>query len=36
MWLMVKVVVVGSVDVFLGSWIYYFIAMFILFYCVKS
>ena len=27
---------VGVVDVFLGSGIYYFIVMFILFYCVES
>ena len=33
---MVEVIVVGVVDVFLGSEIYYFIVMFILFYCVKS
>ena len=33
---MVEVVVVGAADVFLGSGIYYFIVMFILFYCVKS
>ena len=32
MWLMVKVVVVGTVDVFLGSGIYYFIVVVILFY----
>ena len=33
---MVEVVAVGAVDVFLDSGIYYFIMMFILFYCVKS
>ena len=30
---MVKGVVVGAVDVFLGSGIYYFIVVVILFYC---
>ena len=33
LWLMVKVVVVGAMDVFLGSVIYYFIVVVILFYC---
>ena len=33
---MVEVVVVGVVDVFLGSMIYYFIVVVILFYCVES
>ena len=32
-WLMVEVVMVGAVDVFLGSEIYYFIVVVILFYC---
>ena len=27
---------VGAMDVFFGSGIYYFIVMFILFYCVES
>ena len=33
LWLMVEVVMVGAVDVFLGSEIYYFIVVVILFYC---
>ena len=33
MWLMVEVVVVGALDVFLGSGVYYFIVGNILFYC---
>ena len=33
MWLMVEVVVVGALDVFLYSGIYYFIVGNILFYC---
>ena len=33
---MVEVVVVGAMNVFFGSGIYYFIVMFILFYCVES
>ena len=33
MWLMVEVV--GAMYVFLGSGIYYFIMMFILFYCIE-
>ena len=33
---MVEVVVVGAMKVFFGSGIYYFIVMFILFYCVES
>ena len=33
---MVEVIVVGVVDVFLGSRIYYFIVVVILFYCVES
>ena len=35
-WLMVEAIVVGTVDVFLGSVMYYFIVVIILFYCVKS
>ena len=31
-----RVVVVGAIDVFLGSGIYYFIVVVILFYCVES
>ena len=33
---MVEVVVDGTVEAFLGSGIYYFIVVFILFYCVES
>ena len=35
-WLMVEAIVVGIVDVFFGSVMYYFIVVIILFYCVKS
>ena len=36
LWLMVEVVLLGAVDIFLGSGIYYFIVIVILFYCVES